>query len=93
MAEQMIVVCDVCGKPASDTISIRVGGRNLTKDVCETHLAELVAGARPARRGRRRGSLAAKSAPARARKTATRAKAGGRRGRPRSKATQEKAGS
>src|SRR2546425_11197243 len=86
----MILVCDVCGKPASDTISIRVGGRNLTKDVCETHLAELVAGARPARRGRRRGGPGAKSAPARARETAAKAKGGGGRGRPRAQAAQGK---
>jgi hypothetical protein len=54
VALQTVVVCDVCGKPASQTVGLRVGGRSLTKDVCEGHLSELTAGARQAQRGRPR---------------------------------------
>jgi hypothetical protein len=54
MALQTVVVCDVCGKPASQTVGLRIGGRSLTKDVCEGHLSELTAGARQAQRGRPR---------------------------------------
>ncbi len=46
MAEQTILVCDVCGQPATESVSIRVGRRNLSKDLCDTHVAELTAGAR-----------------------------------------------
>jgi len=76
MAERVMLVCDVCGKPASETVSIRAGGRSLQKDVCETHLAELTKGARAARRGRPKGS-ATKAAAARG----TRKKATARRAR------------
>jgi hypothetical protein len=78
MAERTILVCDVCGKPAVKTVSIRTNGRTLSKDLCETHLAELMSGARPARRGRPRGTIAA-----RPRRKAATAKAGVKRGRPR----------
>ena len=54
MAEQTITVCDVCGAPAVTTVSIRAGGRSLTKDLCRTHVQELTSNARPARRGRPR---------------------------------------
>jgi hypothetical protein len=49
MAERMILVCDVCGKPATGTVALRVGRRGLTKDLCSIHLKELTEGARPAR--------------------------------------------
>jgi len=55
VAEATILVCDVCGKTATETVMIRVGGRNLQKDLCNSHLAELTQGARAPRRGRRRG--------------------------------------
>lgn len=54
MGEQTILVCDVCGEPAVESVNIRTGRGTLVKDLCDTHLAELTAGARPARRGRRR---------------------------------------
>lgn len=56
MAEATVLVCDVCGKPEATTVTIRVGDRNLQKDYCPKHLAELVKGARSPKRGRRRGS-------------------------------------
>jgi hypothetical protein len=35
-------VCDVCGSPAEQTVSFSVGARKLAKDLCGTHLQELV---------------------------------------------------
>src|SRR5947208_1544051 len=55
MGEQTILVCDVCGRPAVETATIRVGGRNYVKDYCAQHLSELTAGGRAPRRGRRKG--------------------------------------
>jgi hypothetical protein len=54
VGEKVILVCDICGQPAADTASIKVGRRSLVKDLCERHIAELTAGARRARPGRRR---------------------------------------
>jgi len=79
MSEKTMLVCDVCGKPAEQTVTIKSGLRSLWKDLCSTHLAELLRGTRTPRRGRPRGSSAgaAKAAP---RKTAsTRSRAGARR--------------
>jgi hypothetical protein len=59
MGEQVILVCDVCGRPATQTVTIKVGRTNYAKDVCETHLSELTAGARRPRPGRRRAAIAA----------------------------------
>jgi hypothetical protein len=83
MGEQTILVCDVCGKPAVETVTIRIGNRNLVKDYCSVHLAELTAGARTPRRGRRKGSVAAGS---------TRSAAPKRRGRPPKRATAKRRG-
>jgi hypothetical protein len=82
MGEQTILVCDVCGRPATETVTIRAGGRNLVKDLCSTHLAELTRGARAPRRGRRKGSASART-------TATRS-TGKRRGRPPKSASAKK---
>jgi hypothetical protein len=60
MAEQMIVVCDVCGKPATETVTIKVARGNYVKDLCAQHVTELTAGARKPRPGRPR-KLAAES--------------------------------
>ena len=59
MAEKTILVCDVCGKPATHTITILIGGRRLLKDYCDAHAAELRSGARAAGRSRR-GPVASK---------------------------------
>ena len=83
--EKTVVVCDVCGEPATDTVAIRVKGRSLQKDLCATHLAEIMQGARPARRGRPR--TAGTAAPASSAKTSKKATNGRRRGRPRKMAT------
>src|SRR5205809_924622 len=68
MAERMIVVCDVCGEPASQSVGLRVGGRSLTKDLCDVHLAEMTSGARQAKPGSRRVSLTTSPRPIRRRK-------------------------
>ena len=94
MAEKTILVCDVCGKPAAETVTIKVSRGNFVKDLCATHVNELVDGARKPRRGRPR-VVAAGSAPKKpaARKATARKTSGARkttsapkrRGRPRKK--------
>ena len=62
--------------PEAKTVTIRVGERNLQKDFCSKHLAELIQGARAPKRGRRPGSTSKSttaSKPA-ARKTVARKK-------------------
>jgi hypothetical protein len=67
MAEQVLVVCDVCGKPAADTVAITAGDKPYRKDLCSEHLAELLRGARTPKRGRPSGRRsAAQAAPAQA---------------------------
>jgi hypothetical protein len=66
MAEKTIVVCDVCGKPAAETVTIKVARGNYAKDLCAAHVTELVAGARRPRPGRpRKRAGAAATAPVR----------------------------
>ena len=87
MAERTIVVCDVCGKPATETVTIKVARGNFAKDLCATHVTELVAGARRPRPGRPRkmaasgGTAAAPRRRGRPRKSANgrRKKTAGRR--------------
>jgi hypothetical protein len=88
MAEAIVLVCDVCGKPEATTVTLRVNDKNLQKDFCSKHLAELVQGARAPKRGRRPGSvMKAKAAAARkpaarkrvTRKPATRKRSGARK--------------
>lgn len=89
MAEKMILVCDACGRPAAETVTIKVERGNFVKDLCNVHVNELVAGARRPRPGRRKGAVAppakTTAAPA-AKTTAKRAAAAKKRGRPRKKA-------
>ena len=46
MAEKTILVCDACGKPAVETVTIKAARGNFVKDLCATHVNELVSGAR-----------------------------------------------
>ena len=87
MAEKTILVCDACGKPAAETVTIKATRGNFVKDLCAAHVSELVAGARRPRRGRPK-AVASGSAPSKpaAKKTAARKTAAKRRGRPRKKA-------
>jgi hypothetical protein len=86
MAEKMILVCDACGRPATETVTIRVGRGNFVKDLCSVHVSEIIAGARKPRPGRRKAVVSTPSARTAAR-TASPAK---RRGRPRKKASARK---
>ncbi len=65
MAEAMVLVCDVCGKPAVDTVTISVGRARWQKDLCQAHLAELTSGTRRPRPGRRRGAVVVAPSPRR----------------------------
>ena len=80
MAEKTILVCDACGKPAAETVTMKTSRGNFVKDLCSTHVNELVAGARKPRPGRRKGTTVARAAKPAA-KAATAAPK--RRGRPR----------
>ena len=80
MAEKTILVCDTCGKPASETVTIRATRGNFVKDLCASHVSELVAGARKPRRGRPKTVVARVPAKKTAARKPTAAK---RRGRPR----------
>jgi hypothetical protein len=86
MAEKTILVCDACGKPAVETVTIKAARGNFVKDLCATHVNELVSGARRPRRGRPKTAAArpAASKPA-AKKAAVRKTTAKRRGRPRKK--------
>lgn len=78
MAEKTILVCDTCGKPAAETVTIKVSRGNFVKDLCTNHVGELIAKARRPRPGRRKGVVAGAPATDAAPK---------RRGRPPKKAT------
>jgi hypothetical protein len=85
MAEQVTVVCDVCGRPSAETVAITARDTPYRKDLCSEHLAELLRGARAPRRGRpsARGATAS-AAPA--------TEGPKRRGRPPKARTQPAAG-
>ncbi len=85
MAEATVLVCDTCGRPAVETVRFRIGQRNLEKDYCQVHLAELEASARRPRRGRRPAAVLAQPAKRRGRPPGSKNKASSnerRRGRP-----------
>jgi len=84
MAEKTILVCDACGKPAAETVTIKAARGNFVKDLCATHVNELVSGARRPRRGRPKTVAARPAAKPAAKKTAARTTTK-RRGRPRKK--------
>ena len=45
MAEKTILVCDACGRPAAETVTMKTSTGNFVKDLCSMHVNELVAGA------------------------------------------------
>lgn len=67
VGEAIIVVCDVCGEPAVETVSVRAGRLNRQKDVCQPHLDALFKGSRAPKRGRRRATAAPVAAKRRGR--------------------------
>ena len=85
MAEKTILVCDACGRPAAETVTIKAKRGNFVKDLCATHTNELVAGARKPRPGRRRGTSVKRSG-AEAGAKAVKKTGAKRRGRPPKKA-------
>ena len=56
-----MLVCDVCGKPAAQSVTFRVDGSNRVKDFCEQHVADLLKGSRAPRRGRPVGTSTRKT--------------------------------
>lgn len=78
MAEKTIVVCDVCGKPANETVTIKVARGNYAKDLCAAHVTELVAGARRPRPGRPR-KMAGEASAATPKRRGRPRKTGGRK--------------
>jgi topoisomerase IA-like protein len=83
MAEKTILVCDQCGRPAAETVTIRVARGNFVKDLCSTHVNELIAGARKPRRGRPRAAASKTSSTTRKKSTgkkSTRKKSTAKRG-------------
>jgi hypothetical protein len=73
--EAITLVCDICGKPSAETVTIKVGARNRLKDFCAAHLAELLQNTRTPKRGRPRTRAAGAAAAGRsgkATKSATR---------------------
>jgi hypothetical protein len=82
MAEKTVLVCDVCGNPATQSATIKVGTRNFLKDLCAAHLGELLNGTRRPKRGRKPGTTAGKRRTrAKAQTAAPKAKARSRRAR------------
>jgi hypothetical protein len=81
MAEKTIVVCDVCGRPATEMVTIKTSRANFVKDLCAQHVTELTAGARKPRPGRPRkmGATSAAGPRRRGRPRKTTATANGRR--------------
>jgi hypothetical protein len=77
VAERVMLVCDACGQPAEETVTIRAGGKSMLKDLCAKHLGELLTGTRAPRRGRPRSrdKSTGTSSTVRARRTRQGAKA------------------
>ena len=71
MAQALVVVCDVCGRPAVETVSLKVAARGYQKDVCQSHLDEMIKGARAPRRGRPRSKSGGSSSTAASAATGT----------------------
>ena len=69
VAEQLMLVCDVCGAPAAETVTFKTSSGNRQKDYCATHLQELLRGSRSPKRGRKPSAAAA--SPRRKATTAT----------------------
>ncbi len=82
MAEKVVLVCDVCGRPAAQSVTFKLGKRSLGQDLCSTHVGELVRNSHAPRRGRKPNvgtrSAAAPKRSGRARKSAGSSSAGKR---------------
>ena len=65
-------VCDVCGAEPAQTVALRIGRANWHKDLCQSHMTELLNGARRPTRGARPGSRNRATATGATSKTMTR---------------------
>jgi hypothetical protein len=65
MSEQVILVCDECGRPATKSVTIRIDGRNLVKDLCDADARALTKNARTPKRGRKAATVLTSPAGAR----------------------------
>lgn len=54
MSERVILVCDVCARPATGRVSLRVEDTAYVKDLCKVHLRSLLRGAQRQRPSRPR---------------------------------------
>lgn len=81
MGESVVLVCDICGQPAAETVSIKAGRVNRQKDLCGRHLTELLSGTRAPKRGRSRATALPGAAPSEPQRASVGAGAK-RRGRP-----------
>jgi hypothetical protein len=58
----LITVCDIDGKSPATSVTIHVEGRRFTKDLCDKHVSEMIAGAAEVpRRGRPKKAAARKT--------------------------------
>jgi hypothetical protein len=53
MAEKIVLVCDVCGRPAAQSVRFQLGSQSFAQDLCSDHVKELVRNSHSPRRGRR----------------------------------------
>ena len=57
MAEKLLLVCDICGAPAEETVTFKTSSGNRQKDYCAADLQELLKGSRAPKRGRKPGAV------------------------------------
>jgi hypothetical protein len=67
MAEKLILVCDLDGRPAASQALVQLDGKRFVLDLCSTHAREFESKGRAPRRGRKPGQLS--SRPTRRRAT------------------------
>ncbi len=65
MAEKVVLVCDICGEAAAESVTFKRGSRTLAQDLCATHVEELVRNSHAPRRGRRPSVPAPEASPKR----------------------------
>ena len=59
MAEQVVLICDMCGKPAIRSVTLRVDGRNLVLDLCDADTRTLTRNAHAPKPGRKAAAVIA----------------------------------
>jgi hypothetical protein len=55
-------ICDICGKPATETLNFKDAGKSYQLDICVADLRDLTKKAHSPRRGRRPGSTSKSTA-------------------------------